>query len=58
MEEVAKTLNDIGVEPIMAEAIARRQEWGGNLNLAAEFEGKARESYRDVIRAIADKANR
>jgi len=54
MEEVAKTLLDIGVEPIMAEAIARRQEWGGNLNMAAAFEGQPPKSYREVLRAIAD----
>lgn len=56
MEEVAKTLHDIGVEPIMAEAIARRQEWGGKLNLSTAFEGEALKSYRDVLRAIADTA--
>ena len=27
MEEVAETLRSIGVEPIMAEATARRQDW-------------------------------
>ena len=55
MEEVARTLSDIGVEPIMAEAIARRQEWGGNLNLANAFEGKAPGSYREALRALADR---
>ena len=53
MEEVTRTLHEIGVEPIMAEAIARRQEWGGNLNLAAAFEGQPPKSYREVLRAIA-----
>ena len=56
MEEVAKTLDEIGVEPIMAEAIARRQEWGGNLNLPAAIEGELPRSYRDVLRALADLA--
>jgi hypothetical protein len=55
MEEVAKTLQDLGVEPIMAEAIARRQEWGGNLNLLSAFEGRPPKSYREVIQAIAAK---
>jgi len=56
MEEVAKTLHDIGVEPIMAEAIARRQEWGGNLNLLSALEGQPLKGYREVLRAIADSA--
>ena len=55
MEEVAKTLQDIGVEPIMAEAIVRRQEWGGNLNLLSAFEGQPPKSYREVLRAIVDR---
>ena len=54
MEEVARTLSEIGIEPIMAEAIARRQEWGGNLNLSAEVDGKALKGYREVLRAIAN----
>ena len=56
MEEVARTLHEIGVEPIMAEAIARRQEWGGRLNLASAFEGQPPKSYREVLRAIGHKA--
>jgi hypothetical protein len=56
MEEVARTLLDSGIEPIMAEAIARRQEWGGNLNLLSVFAGQPPKSYREVLRAIADSA--
>jgi 3-hydroxyisobutyrate dehydrogenase-like beta-hydroxyacid dehydrogenase len=52
MEEVAETLRAIGVEPLMAEATARRQEWGARLNLLDQFEGRAPENYREVVRAI------
>jgi 3-hydroxyisobutyrate dehydrogenase-like beta-hydroxyacid dehydrogenase len=54
MEEVAETLRAVGVEPMMAEAIARRQEWGGRLNLLESFGGRAPKSYREVVRAIQD----
>jgi 3-hydroxyisobutyrate dehydrogenase-like beta-hydroxyacid dehydrogenase len=52
MEEVAETLRAIGVEPIMAEAIARRQDWGGQLNLMESFGGRAPKGYREVMGAI------
>jgi 3-hydroxyisobutyrate dehydrogenase-like beta-hydroxyacid dehydrogenase len=55
MEEVAETLRAIGVEPLMAEATARRQEWGARLNLLDQFDGRAPESYREVVRAITNK---
>jgi 3-hydroxyisobutyrate dehydrogenase-like beta-hydroxyacid dehydrogenase len=52
MEEVAETLRAIGVEPIMAEATARRQEWGARLNLL-DCSGKTPESYLDMLKAFA-----
>jgi len=55
MEEVAATLRAIGVEPIMAEATVRRQDWLARLELLSEFGGKAPEDYRAVVQAIADK---
>lgn len=55
MEEVAETLRAIGVEPVMAEATARRQEWGARLNLLDQFEGRVPENYREVVRAIIKK---
>jgi len=57
MQEVARTLLDIGIEPIMAEAIARRQEWGGKLNLPPAVDGQPPKGYRNVLRAIADETN-
>ncbi len=55
LEEVAATLRAIGVEPIMAEATARRQDWCAKLDLLSEFGGRAPEDYRAVTQAIADK---
>jgi len=37
MEEVAETLRSIGVEPIMAEASARRMDWSAKQKLKAKF---------------------
>jgi 3-hydroxyisobutyrate dehydrogenase len=36
MEEVAGTLRAVGIDPIMAEAAARRQEWGASHRAAVE----------------------
>jgi 3-hydroxyisobutyrate dehydrogenase-like beta-hydroxyacid dehydrogenase len=54
MEEVAEMLRAIGVEPVMTEATAHRQEWGARLNLIDHFDGKVPENYREVLAAIAD----
>ena len=56
VEEVAATLRAIGVEPIMAEAIVRRQDWGAALDLLPEFGGKPPADYRPVVEAIARRA--
>lgn len=55
MEEVAATLRAIGVEPIMAEATVRRQDWLAKLDLLSEFGGRAPEDYHAIVRAIAGK---
>lgn len=52
MEEVAATLRSIGVEPIMAEATARRQDWLAGLGLLEHFGGKTPDDYHDVAQAI------
>jgi 3-hydroxyisobutyrate dehydrogenase-like beta-hydroxyacid dehydrogenase len=49
MEEVAETLRAIGVEPIMAEATARRQDWGATLDLKSRFGPDGPATYQDVI---------
>jgi 3-hydroxyisobutyrate dehydrogenase-like beta-hydroxyacid dehydrogenase len=37
MEEVAETLRSLGIEPIMAEAAARRQDWCAGLGISSQF---------------------
>jgi len=56
MEEVAATLREIDIEPIMAEAIVRRMDWSAQLGLKELFKGKAPKSYRDVVDAVAKMA--
>ncbi len=53
MEEVAATLRSIGVEPIMTEAAARRQDWLAGLGLLEHFGGKPPDDYRVVAQAVA-----
>ena len=53
MEEVAETLRALDIEPIMAEATARRMDWSARLGLKARFRGEAPRSYREVLEAIA-----
>jgi hypothetical protein len=54
MEEVAATLSSIGIEPLMAEATAKRQEWGAGLNLLEHFGGQAPQDYRAVAQMIEE----
>ncbi|HUA18854.1 MAG TPA: DUF1932 domain-containing protein [Bryobacteraceae bacterium] len=53
MEEVAATLREIDIEPIMAEAIVRRMDWSVQAGLKQLFKGEAPKSYRDVVDAVA-----
>jgi 3-hydroxyisobutyrate dehydrogenase-like beta-hydroxyacid dehydrogenase len=53
MEEVAETLASLGIEPIMAEAAARRQDWCAKLNISRQFGPEGPRTYREVIEAIA-----
>jgi 3-hydroxyisobutyrate dehydrogenase-like beta-hydroxyacid dehydrogenase len=55
MEEVAATLREIDIEPIMAEAIVRRMDWSVEAGLKQIFRGEAPKSYRDVVDAAAKK---
>jgi hypothetical protein len=52
MEEVAAALSAIGVDPIMAEATARRQDWCGRLNLRSRFGPDGPATYAEVLAAI------
>jgi 3-hydroxyisobutyrate dehydrogenase-like beta-hydroxyacid dehydrogenase len=55
MEEVAATLRETGVEPIMADAIVRRMDWSVEAGLKELFGGEAPKSYRDVVDAVSKK---
>jgi 3-hydroxyisobutyrate dehydrogenase len=54
MEEVAATLRAAGIEPLMAEAIVQRQDWGARLNLKEHFGGNVPQDYQAIVKAIAD----
>jgi len=53
MEEVAATLRELGIEPMMAEATVRRMDWAADLGLKARFGGEFPKTYREVLEAIA-----
>ena len=53
MEEVAETLKAIGIDPIMADATARRQDWSAKMDLRSHFGAEGPKSYREVVDAIA-----
>ena len=55
MEEVAATLREIDIEPIMAEAIVRRMDWSVEAGLKQMCHGEAPKSYHDVVAAAAKK---
>ncbi len=47
MEEVAETVQEAGVDPIMVQATVRRMDWSAQLGLRDVFDGKAPSSYRE-----------
>jgi 3-hydroxyisobutyrate dehydrogenase-like beta-hydroxyacid dehydrogenase len=53
MEEVAETLRAIGVDPIMAEATVRRQDWAAHLDLKSHFGADGPATYREVLAVLA-----
>ena len=58
MEEVAETLRAMGVEPIMASATARRQQWAAALGLRDRFGAEGPASYQDVLAEVANREGR
>lgn len=52
MEEVAATLRELGIEPMMAEATVRRMDWAADLDLKARFGGEFPKTYQEVLEAI------
>ncbi len=55
MEEVAETLQSLGIEPIMAEAAARRQDWCAQLGISSRFGPDGPKTYREALEVIAGK---
>src|SRR5262245_66691883 len=53
MEEVAETIRAIGVEPIMAEATARRQDWSAALDLRSHFGAEGPKTAAEVVDVVA-----
>src|SRR5262249_10179213 len=53
MEEVAETLRAIGIEPIMAEAAARRQDWSAALDLRSHFPPDGPRTAAEVVQVVA-----
>ena len=52
MEEVAETLRAGGIDPIMAEATARRQDWSAQMKLREYFGPDGPANYREVLDII------
>jgi 3-hydroxyisobutyrate dehydrogenase-like beta-hydroxyacid dehydrogenase len=52
MEEVAETLRAIGIDPIMAEATARRQDWSAEMDLKSHFGPEGPKTYQEVVEKI------
>jgi 3-hydroxyisobutyrate dehydrogenase-like beta-hydroxyacid dehydrogenase len=52
MEEVAETLRAIGIDPIMADATARRQDWAARLDLRSHFGPEGPATYREMLDAL------
>ena len=54
MVEVARTLTDMGIEPIMADAAAKRLTDWSKHDLKSRFADAPPKSYHDVMQAIED----
>ena len=53
MEEVAETLRSLGIDPIMAEAAAKRQDWCAGFGISSQFGPEGPKTYREALDAIA-----
>jgi 3-hydroxyisobutyrate dehydrogenase len=54
MEEVANTLRELGVEPMMAEATVRRMDWAAGLDLRSRLGGEFPKTYQEVLDLIGN----
>jgi hypothetical protein len=55
MEEVAETLRAGGIDPIMAEATGRLQDWSAKMNLRSHFGAEGPSGYAEVLEIIRNK---
>ena len=55
LEEVAAMLRAMDLNPIMAEAAAKRQDWCASLDLLSKFGAEAPRDYKSVVKAITEK---
>ncbi len=53
MDEVARTLEELGIEPMMAAATSRRMDWAADLGLRETFGGEFPKTYQEVLDASA-----
>jgi len=53
MDEVARTLEELGIEPMMAAATARRMDWAADLGLRDTFGGEFPKTYQEVLDVIS-----
>lgn len=54
MEASAETVQDLGIEPIMASAIARRHAWAANAGLRAVYTESTAPTVGDYLQALAE----
>jgi len=54
MDEVAATLRELEVEPMMATATSRRMDWAASLGLREHFHGEFPATYAEVLEAIEE----
>jgi Domain of unknown function (DUF1932) len=54
MEEVAQTLRAAGIEPVMAEATARRQDWEATLRTDGRLNGPRPDTIERLLKVLVD----
>jgi 3-hydroxyisobutyrate dehydrogenase-like beta-hydroxyacid dehydrogenase len=57
MDEVAKTLEELGIEPMMASATARRFDWVAQSGLREKLNGDFPATYQEVLDALSTPSN-
>lgn len=57
MDEVARTLEELGIEPHMARATSARFDWAAGLGLRERFGGEFPQTYEEVLEAISHVAH-